>query len=161
MARWDVRRQRLPAGRRLTIEAGRWRDRSIEWDEADLPLIRVGTGSCPRDVPRSREPDRVLLVGIERARATPDEEARRLIVLAPRQKLRVAVASQRVAARILPVMSATASRTSRLACLQLADASPVFKRNDSRSTAPRNRDVSRTIARGSGETFQPMANCIR
>jgi len=55
MARWDVRRHRLPAGRRLTIEAGRWRDCSIEWDEADLPLIRVGTGSCPRDVPRSSE----------------------------------------------------------------------------------------------------------
>ena len=26
---------------------------------------------------------------------------------------------------------------------------------------PRNRDVSRTIARGSGATFQPIANCIR
>ena len=164
MARRDVRRHRLPDIRRLAVES-RWRrNSSIERDEAHLPLVGVRACRRPRHVARGCEQDRLLLVGIERARAPPDKEARRLTVLAPRQELRVAMAFQRLVVRVLAghvgdrlAHIAADARpggrsVARLEPQQLAEHGPTKPRRESHDRARIRRDVpadARTASGGS------------
>src|SRR5690606_26047075 len=78
--RRDVGRHRLPDHPRVTVESWGRGDRAIVRDKPYLPLVGIRARLCPRHVARGCEQDRLLLVGIERARAAPDNKTRRLPV---------------------------------------------------------------------------------
>ena len=100
VTRWHVRRDRLPDDKSLAVEPRRPWNISIQGDQAHLPLVRVRAASGPGYVSRRREEDRLLLVGIERARAPPNHQTRRPPVITPGQKLCVAMPLERLVVHV-------------------------------------------------------------
>src|SRR5690606_22687351 len=79
----------VPDLRRLTVET-RWRrHRAIKRDEPHFPLVVGRTRRGPRRVARGGEQNRLLLVGVEGTRATPNKKACELAVFAPDKEFRV------------------------------------------------------------------------
>lgn len=92
---------RFPASNLNRIESRRWRHSPIERDQMNLPFVVVAPRGRPGQIARRRPKNCLMVIFIECTTGPPDQKSRWLTLLAPHQKLSMAVPLERSTVGVL------------------------------------------------------------